>query len=93
MGNKCLSSIKHGKNQFLPEYKITDITGYKQKEEKGKKIYTKGGDAKGAPCMFPFIYLKKTYNECTSYGHDRPWCFTNEKSDEGGFKWGNCVEQ
>jgi len=93
VGNKCLSSIKHGKNQFLPEYKITDITGYKQKEEKGKKIYTKGGDAKGAPCMFPFIYLKKTYNECTSYGHDRPWCFTNEKGDEGGFKWGNCVEQ
>ena len=29
VGNKCLSSIKHGGSQFRPEFKITDITGYK----------------------------------------------------------------
>ena len=36
VGNKCVLPIKHGGSQFRPEFKITDITGYKQKDEKGK---------------------------------------------------------
>ena len=29
VGNKCVLPIKHGGSQFRPEFKITDITGYK----------------------------------------------------------------
>ena len=36
VGNKCVLPLKHGGSQFRPEFKITDITGYKQKDEKGK---------------------------------------------------------
>merc|ERR1719414_280552 len=46
---------------------------------------TCGGNARGNQCKFPFKYNGKTYTACTSEGHDRTWCYTD---DDG--TWGNC---
>ena len=44
------------------------------------------------PCVFPFIYGGKSYDKCTTEGHDQPWCST--KVNAGGYhidgNWGNC---
>ena len=48
---------------------------------------------KGVPCIFPFKYKDKRYNECTKDGHSKFWCST--KVDENGNhekKWGNCAD-
>lgn len=49
------------------------------------------GTAHGAPCHFPFLFLDKEYDECTSDGREdgRLWCATtyDYKADE---KWGFC---
>ena len=50
----------------------------------------------GGQCVFPFIYGGKSYDKCTTEGHDQPWCST--KVDEEGNhiggrgNWGNCNE-
>uniref|UniRef100_A0A8B9KQH5 Insulin-like growth factor 2 receptor n=1 Tax=Astyanax mexicanus TaxID=7994 RepID=A0A8B9KQH5_ASTMX len=48
---------------------------------------TVGGDA----CVFPFIYMKKSYTECTTEGkHEgRKWCATTASFDKDR-KWGLC---
>lgn len=49
------------------------------------------GTAHGEPCHFPFLFLEKEYDECTSDGREdgRLWCATtyDYKTDE---KWGFC---
>nr|KAF6393666.1 SEL1L adaptor subunit of ERAD E3 ubiquitin ligase [Pipistrellus kuhlii] len=49
------------------------------------------GTAHGEPCHFPFLFLDKEYDECTSDGRKdgRLWCATtyDYKADE---KWGFC---
>ncbi|XP_061012485.1 protein sel-1 homolog 1 [Dama dama] len=49
------------------------------------------GTAHGEPCHFPFLFLDKEYDACTSDGRDdgRLWCATtyDYKADE---KWGFC---
>ncbi|KAI6055558.1 protein sel-1 homolog 1 [Marmota monax] len=49
------------------------------------------GTAHGEPCHFPFLFLDKEYEECTSDGREdgRLWCATtyDYKTDE---KWGFC---
>lgn len=49
------------------------------------------GTAHGEPCHFPFLFLDKEYDECTSDGREdgRLWCATtyDYKTDE---KWGFC---
>jgi len=47
---------------------------------------TYGGNARGAPCAFPFTYNKKSYNKCTMAGHSRMWC-----RSAGNKLWGNCA--
>lgn len=47
---------------------------------------TCGGNSEGAVCQFPFEYEGVVYNECTTEGHDQPWCYT----DKADGKWGNC---
>ena len=48
-------------------------------------------------CVFPFVFLEKTYNKCTWEGDssEGAWCST--KVDEFGThikgEWGNCAEQ
>uniref|UniRef100_A0A452SFH0 Protein sel-1 homolog 1 n=1 Tax=Ursus americanus TaxID=9643 RepID=A0A452SFH0_URSAM len=52
------------------------------------------GTAHGEPCHFPFLFLDKEYDECTSDGREdgRLWCATtyDYKADE---KWGFCEKQ
>uniref|UniRef100_A0A452SFN1 Protein sel-1 homolog 1 n=1 Tax=Ursus americanus TaxID=9643 RepID=A0A452SFN1_URSAM len=52
------------------------------------------GTAHGEPCHFPFLFLDKEYDECTSDGREdgRLWCATtyDYKADE---KWGFCEKK
>lgn len=50
---------------------------------------TIGGNSDGAPCKFPFIYKRKTYDECISKDIKKKWCATTNNFDEDG-KWGRC---
>ena len=54
---------------------------------KNPKTYTTGGDAKGAPCMFPFTEKGVTYNKCTTVNNRGVhWCYTGADK-----KYGNCL--
>lgn len=48
---------------------------------------TCGGDAKGAPCKFPFDYRGKKYSACTGDDHHdgKEWCLTDDADH-----WGLC---
>ena len=47
----------------------------------------KTDDAQGRCCVFPFTYRGMSYDSCTSYDHDRPWC-----SFDAVYRgqWANC---
>ena len=49
---------------------------------------TCGGDAKMAPCHFPFKYRGVTYTKCITADSpsDTPWCYT----DRDNSNWGYC---
>lgn len=55
---------------------------------------TIGGNAEGAPCVFPFIFLGKSYDECTTSGRNdgKLWCSATKSYDEDR-KWGFCPDQ
>ncbi|XP_029361733.1 matrix metalloproteinase-9 [Echeneis naucrates] len=46
-------------------------------------LYTFGGNANGAQCVFPFIFLGKEYDSCTLEGRSDGyrWCATTENFD------------
>ncbi|XP_067904603.1 zinc finger protein 335-like [Heterodontus francisci] len=52
-----------------------------------------GGNSDGEQCSFPFIFLGKTYNSCTSDGRsdNKLWCATTSNFDEDK-KWGYCLD-
>ncbi|XP_039605446.1 epididymal sperm-binding protein 1-like isoform X2 [Polypterus senegalus] len=54
-------------------------------------IPTTGGNANGAPCVFPFIHQGKSYSYCITYNEDRrlPWCATTSNYDKDK-QWGYC---
>ncbi|XP_067095278.1 matrix metalloproteinase-9 isoform X2 [Osmerus mordax] len=54
-------------------------------------LYTFGGNANGAECMFPFIFLGETYNGCTTEGRNDGyrWCATTNDFDKDK-KYGFC---
>ena len=58
-------------------------------------LFTECHTKKGVPCVFPFKYKNKIYNECTKVNNDKFWCST-EVDENGNFKssgdefWGNC---
>ena len=53
----------------------------KQSTEGQEPCYkTWNGNAKGAPCSFPFTYNGREYNRCITINHSRPWCGTGRKT-------------
>ncbi|KAM6925101.1 matrix metalloproteinase-9 [Xenentodon cancila] len=54
-------------------------------------LYTFGGNADGAKCIFPFVFLDKEYNSCTTEGRSDGyrWCATTGNFDKDK-KYGFC---
>ncbi|XP_068120881.1 uncharacterized protein [Hyperolius riggenbachi] len=56
-------------------------------------LYTEGGNANGAPCVFPFTYGGILYQSCTSAGQSdgKLWCATARNYDNDP-RWGFCPD-
>ena len=50
---------------------------------------TCAGTANNANCVFPFVYRGVTFNQCTYYDRNQPWCATTSNYDTDK-KWGFC---
>uniref|UniRef100_A0A8C1WCY8 72 kDa type IV collagenase n=1 Tax=Cyprinus carpio TaxID=7962 RepID=A0A8C1WCY8_CYPCA len=60
----------------------------------GQVVKVKYGNAEGEFCKFPFLFMGKEYNSCTSQGRDDGylWCSTTYNFDEDG-KYGFCPHE
>jgi len=66
---------------FIHEVFIASLAGIPCPPEK------KTDDPQGRCCVFPFTYMGKSYNVCTSVDHHRPWCSFDAVYSE---QWANC---
>lgn len=57
-------------------------------------LSTVGGNAEGAPCQFPFVFLGEKFESCTTSGRSdgKLWCATTGSFDDDR-KWGFCPDQ
>lgn len=53
-------------------------------------IRTKGGNAYGGCCVFPFKYNGVMHYTCTYLDHNMPWCSITMNFDRDGV-WGECI--
>nr|XP_046265193.1 macrophage mannose receptor 1-like isoform X2 [Scatophagus argus] len=53
-----------------------------------REVYTIGGSAAGAPCMFPFQYKDQWYSDCTTVEEEALWCGVETKYENE--LWGYC---
>ena len=52
-------------------------------------VQTIGGNTRGKPCAFPFVYRGRTYYTCTKKNEKRYWCATTSNFDKHK-KWAYC---
>uniref|UniRef100_R7VRQ5 Macrophage mannose receptor 1-like protein 1 n=1 Tax=Columba livia TaxID=8932 RepID=R7VRQ5_COLLI len=66
-------------------------TEYSVCSQRYEEIYTLGGNAFGAPCVFPFKLNGKWYAECVTWSDDESsfWCATSSDFDRDQL-FGNC---
>ncbi|KAJ7313794.1 hypothetical protein JRQ81_005496 [Phrynocephalus forsythii] len=51
-----------------------------------------GGNSNGQPCVFPYIYMGRTYFTCnTKFSKGRFWCSTTGSYDKNG-QWSFCAD-
>lgn len=53
-------------------------------------VWTKGGNANGGCCVFPFKYNGVMHYTCTYLDHNQPWCSISMNYDRDGV-WGECI--
>lgn len=58
-----------------------------------RKMHTSGGNSKGAPCEFPFLYNGTWHHSCLPPTDENTleWCSTTANYDQEQ-KWGNCLK-
>uniref|UniRef100_A0A8C6PUS4 Matrix metalloproteinase-9 n=1 Tax=Nothobranchius furzeri TaxID=105023 RepID=A0A8C6PUS4_NOTFU len=92
-GKSYTSCTTEGRTDNLPWCATT--ASYDADKEYGfcpsELLYTFGGNADGAPCVFPFIFLDKEYSSCTTEGRNdgNRWCATTNNYDKDK-KYGFC---
>ncbi|XP_009079447.1 PREDICTED: macrophage mannose receptor 1-like [Acanthisitta chloris] len=86
-GKKIRLSEGSGKGSRWKIHGTTDSVCLQRYED----IYTLGGNAFGAPCMFPFKFKGKWYADCIPRSHDSGslWCATTSDFDKDQM-FGNC---
>ncbi|KAJ7391728.1 protein-lysine 6-oxidase [Desmophyllum pertusum] len=60
-------------------------------EECDSGVDTHGGNSGGNCCVFPFVYNRKLYHDCTMDGYKTKWCSTTYNFKKDG-KWGLCYD-
>ncbi|XP_062388351.1 cartilage matrix protein-like [Sardina pilchardus] len=71
---------------------ISKALGNKVMVFETRVVPTVNGNAEGAPCVFPFVYLGTVHRKCTTINHDKRWCSTTSNFDEDEL-WGECCIQ
>jgi len=59
-----------------------------------EKLFTYGGSGDASPCVFPFVFLEKSYDACTKEGRSDGyrWCATTSSYD-ADHRWGFCPDR
>ena len=64
------------------------------------RVRVRSADSQGSgdfvnECNFPFQYDGTVYNDCTTVGHDKPWCSIETTSNDVHIpgSWGNCLPE
>nr|CAB3263881.1 72 kDa type IV collagenase-like [Phallusia mammillata] len=74
----------------VPNYDLDQKFGFCPHET----LFTYGGNGNGDPCVFPFTFLGKSYDSCTTEGRQDGyrWCATTSDFDADS-KWAFCPDR